>query len=70
MKSQIHKVVFHNYQKILIDLVLSEKTLPSGTRLAQLDQCLKDSSMEQANELYLVEEVYQMQIHQESVREK
>ena len=69
MKSRIHMVVFHNYQKILTYLVLSEKRLPSGTRLAQLDQCLKHSSMEQANELYLVEEVYQMQIHQESMRE-
>ena len=30
MKSQIHMVVFHNYQKILNDLVLSEKGYPVG----------------------------------------
>ena len=28
MKSQIHMVVLHNYQKILTDLVLSEKGYP------------------------------------------
>ena len=68
MKSRIHMVLFHNYQKTLNDLVLSEKRLPSGTRLSLLDQCLKHNSMEYEIELYSVEEVYQMQRHQESVR--
>ncbi|KAF0143819.1 MAG: hypothetical protein FD143_3415 [Ignavibacteria bacterium] len=46
MKSRIHMVIFHNYQRILNDLILSEKWVPSGTRLSLLDQCLKHNSME------------------------
>ena len=46
MKSRIHTFVFHNYQKTLNYLVLSEERLPSGTRLSLLDQCLKHNSME------------------------
>ena len=55
-KNQIHKVVLHNYQKILIDLGSSEKRLPSGARLSQLDQYLQDSRLEQEIDLNSAEE--------------